>query len=308
MKKTQDISNDFAYISKFMHSSGEDVVLDVEMCEDSTLRFDTLSRSGDNLTYASRCYALTKNGLFDLFDDFCNGRIRFFSSGKNVQAFLIALYLTEVSFFKKHGMDFVDYYGLIHDEVVDTVNKISNTCDDAMSSKISDGYGISNESKMSYDTKQHLLDGDGYLSESVNTIMTNFEKMKDNIAHNQFCRICIGYGNGTYKMMMDDTVGLPIIFHDKLFMAMFLYNMTELFTFGGFMPMNSKNVIHVDSWKIDSNTPIGEIVSICNCDGNLKDAYSRENFAKRDFVCAEPEIINLDKIVFDENSFPASII
>ena len=50
-------------------------------------------------------------------------------------------YLTEKQFFAKHDFDFLDYYGVVNEEVVDRVNKESKNRDGVLSSKVSDGYG-----------------------------------------------------------------------------------------------------------------------------------------------------------------------
>lgn len=308
-----DKNIEFDSISSILKQSGGDVVLDVSFdgkfeSENLFLTFNVLSKNDEDITYATRNYNISKiNGLFDIFDDFCHGRIRFFSSGMNVQNFLLSLYESEEIFFKKHGFDFIDYYGVINNETVETVNSDSYTENDVMKSKVSDGYGISTESYKSHLIRQKLLSEDGYLMESVNILVDSFYKNKT--IDDDFCAICIDTTGKSAKMMIDDTIGLPIVFHNKRFMHIFLYNLAEPFAFGGFIPMNSSNTISVDSWKIRPSTTIGEIVSICENNGILKFEYDKSHFGEKcNFIDGNCETIDLSKEKFDNMNLVASII
>ena len=305
---------DFKSISKLVKCAKCDIVLHVGVehtliQNEEYIRFDILSPNGDDeYTYAVRHYSMKDgDGLFNMFDDYVHGRIGFFTSGKVVQAFLLALYLTEKQFFAKHDFDFLDYYGVVNEEVVDIVNKESKNRDGVLSSKVSDGYGISNESKLSYVVKKSIFVEDGYLSQYVSILIDNFDKCKDEINSDKFCRICVN--NRTplcSEILMDETIGLPVVFHSRRFMNMFLMNMSEPFIMGNLKYTDS---FEFDTWNVSENAKIDDMLPLCEDDGCMRGGYDRERFKNsHNFIVGDCETIKIDMNSFDENSLVASII
>ena len=285
-----------------------DVVLDVTVDEGDggpAVRFDTLSDGGNGKTYASRQYSMCRfGGLFELLDDFWNGRIRFFSSGKSVQAFLLSLFESEESFFAEHGFDFVDYYGSVNDEVVVTTNSGAKDADGVMNSPVSAGYGISDESKSSHLMKEDIVLKDDYMGEISKVLVERFRKNISQMDEGGDRLICIIRSpEGAFSVLMDETVGLPMVFHKRRFMDIVLMSMFETECY------DDGKSVSVDVWRLRPEATVGNVISLCRDGGGVIEGYGRDTFAERfKFVDHPCENVTLNKNSFGENDLVPSII
>ena len=246
------------------------------------------------------------NGLFNIFDDFVHGRIGFFHSSKTVQSFLSALYSIEEHFYSKHGFDFLDYYGVVNEDVVDYVNKKSQTEKDVMESKVSGGYGLSDESNLSYRTRTKILIEDDYLSDYVELFIHYFDMYNSEIMTRNFHNICICRGKKLKAgVVMDGLIGFPIIFYSRRFMEILIKDIAEGFLMHG---SDIDDYVEFDVWDVRCDSKIGDILTLFKNEF-VNETYDKNNFrCGRDFIIGECETIKIDRISFDENNLTASII
>jgi hypothetical protein len=247
-----------------------DLVLNIDICGESLLRFDVLSSTlNGKPTYASKTYCLKAengfSGLFDLLDDFFQKRIRFFNSSRSVQRFLIALNDAERKFMERTGRSFLDYYSDITKHAVDTIH-LDDSFSNPMTEYLSAGYGIEKESKKSYNVKASIISQIDHSEDIVLNLIESLRNPNEGAHVGNF--ICINTTDEDEQMFfMEPLINMPMLFYYFDFAMLYIHNLVipyakhKAFGFGN----NPK----VEIYGLKNSITLNELLSICGDYGEV---------------------------------------
>lgn len=287
------------YDSIFEKGFENDIVLNVDMIREEC-KFDLLKLDSDgNLTYSSKSYNLFNCingyiGLFELFDDIFQKRIKFFNSSRNVQKFLLSIDKSEKSFSEKTGRNFLDFYSEIRNKTVDIAN-MRSSFSNPLTEPISSGYGIESESRTSRNFLKLLMsmmDSSSIVSE----IVENYSKGIDSKIGNYICVDMTDPDNPT--LFMDSVLNMPLLLYYFDYAIKYIENLVIPYSKSGIFGKN--NCVDVRIYNLRNDRTLDETIGICREDGTILD-FSKDIF-EDDFI----------KIKFDkeycEGKFLSSII
>lgn len=287
------------YDSLFEKRLKNDVVLNVDMIREEC-KFDLLKLDSDgNLTYSSKSYHLfdCNNGyigLFELFDDIFQKRIRFFNSSRNVQKFLLSIDKSEKAFSEKTGRSFLDFYSEVRNKTADIAN-MKSSFSNPMTESISSGYGIEAESRTSRNFSKLLMsmmDSGSIVSE----IIENYDKSTDSKTGNYICVDMTDSDNPT--LFMDSVLNMPLLIYYFDYAIKYIENLVIPYSISGIFGKNK--FVEVRIYNLRNDRTLNETLGICKEDGTILD-FSKDIF-EDDFI----------KIKFDreycEGKFLSSII
>lgn len=247
-----------------------DLVLNIDNCSDNFLRFDVLSSTSQGKPiYASKTYCLKANngfsGLFDLFDDFFQKRIRFFNSSRSVQKFLIALNKSEMEFMERTGRNFLDYYNSVSKYAVDTV-QFHDSFANPMTECLSSGYGIEKESKKSYNAKTNVISQMEH-GEEIASIIIDF------MSSSNACKyvgnfICIdATDENEQTFFMESSINMPMLFYYFDFAVMYMNNLVIPYVKNKAFGFEMKPKIEI--YGLKNSTTLSDLLSICGNEGEV---------------------------------------
>ena len=247
-----------------------DLILNIDSCEGNLLRFDVLTSTYHGKpTYASKTYCLKAengvSGLFDLFDDFFQKRIKFFNSSRSVQKFLISLNKSEKKFMERTGRSFLDYYSDITRHAVDTVH-LYNSFANPMTEYLSAGYGIEKESKKSYNAKTSLISQMEYEEEIALSIIDSLRSADDFGSVGNF--VCIDVTDEDEQtFFMESSINMPMLFYYFEFAVMYMNNLVIPYAKNKAFGIEKNPKIEI--YGLKNSTTLSDLLSICGDDGEV---------------------------------------
>lgn len=247
-----------------------DLVLNIDSCGGNLLRFDVLtSTSHGRPTYASKTYCLKAengfSGLFDLFDDFFQKRIRFFNSSRSVQKFLISLNNSEKKFMERTGRSFLDYYNDITKHAVDTVH-FHNSFANPMTEYLSSGYGIEKESKKSYNAKTNVISQMEHGEEIALSIIDSLISTNDCRHVGNF--VCIdATDEDEQTFFMESSINMPMLFYYFEFAVMYMNNLVIPYAKNKVFGIEKNPKIEI--YGLKNSTTLSDLLSICGDEGEV---------------------------------------
>lgn len=278
--------------NKTLGCSKRDVILNVLWNYDNNgiVVFLLHHPNGQSPVYTHRNYMLTdeNSSFFDFFEDFFLNRFSFFISSRMVQAFLLTLHDYERQFFDKTGITFADYYGIIIDSAVHTVNDITAIADGSQKERnLTEipGYGIVHEAVDASAVKSVMVAESKFMTDMRRGFISEFKKNYYVIKDDDYHFICIEHGiNDKPTMLMETGLKVPMILYSKKFIPVYFDMMLEPFIkpcggIDGCLMMDMDKVL-VDAVELKNGTNLFDIDHITNDDGELTVEYGINGFGE----------------------------
>ena len=280
---------DKAYLEKILSTAPrKDVVLHVDINETvngSVMRFDVLtSNSHGSPVYASKSYCIGDapniNGIFDFFDDFFQKRINFLYSSISVQRLMLALDNVERRFAEYTGHSFAECYHMISSHAIDSL-QLHDAMSNPMMDFLSSGYCIEVESEKTYSVKTSFSNSIDVFKD-VAYRLANFFKNGDcgNIGN----YVCFDVTEGNRSFFMEDTIGMPMLFHYYDCAKKYLENLVLPYVRSGIV--GDATVVEIA--RLGDECRLCDLLGICDTDGML-------------LQCGDMPNWNADVMIFDKN-------